>query len=356
VAPPRTRIHPPTVADVARRARVSRATVSRVLNRYPHVRPEVRARVQRVMDALGYRPDAVARSLARRETRTLGLVVADITNPFYAETARAILETARDAGYTVVLCNTDNRPALQEETVEILRQRRVDGIIFGSVFLTDPVAEGLVASGYPCLMYNRRLRARRGNFIVLDNVRASRDVTRHLTALGHRRIGFVGGLPNISTAADRLRGYRTALREVGLSVEPGLVQPGAFQADGARRAARELLRLDAPPSAVVAGNDLMALGILQAAGDLGLRVPQDLAVVGFDDIEIAGHREIQLTTMAQQKAEMGRLAARGILEIIRDPRHFARQPLQQVLSPTLIVRRTCGACEAASVRKGDSRG
>jgi LacI family transcriptional regulator, galactose operon repressor len=341
---------PPTVADVARRARVSRATVSRVLNQYAHIRPEVRARVQRAMQVLGYRPDAVARSLARRETRTLGLVVADITNPFYAETARAVLETAKANGYNVILCNTDNQPRVQEEYVEVLRQRRVDGIIFGSVFLDDPVVEGLVAAGYPCLMYNRRLRTRRGNFIVLDNARASRDLTRHLVTLGHRRIGFVSGLPNISTAAERLRGYRAALREAGLPVEPDLIRPGAFQAGTAQEAAQDLLKCCGRPTAIVASNDLMALGVIRAASDLGVRIPEDLAVVGFDDIEIADHPQVQLTTMAQQKAEMGRLAALGILEVIRGGARLAGAPLQQILAPTLVIRRTCGALLQAHAR------
>ncbi len=335
-----------TISDVARRACVSRATVSRVLNEYPHVRPHVRRAVLQAMSALGYRPDHVARSLARRETQTLGLVVADITNPFYAETARAIVETARGHGYNVILCNTDNLPRLQEEYVEVLRQRRVDGIIFGSVFLWDPVVERLVEAGYPCVMYNRRLRSGLGNYIVLDNVRASRDLTTHLIRLGHGRIGFISGLREISTAADRLRGYREALRAAGLPLDATLVCPGAFKAETAERAAHELLKLRRRPSAIVAGNDLMALGAIQAAGEMGLRVPEDLAVVGFDNIEIASHREIQLTTMAQQKTEMGRLAVEWILEIIRDPERFARGPLQQVLAPTLVVRRTCGALTA----------
>ncbi len=298
----------------------------------------------------------MARSLARRETRTLGLVVADITNPFYAETARAIVETGRDHGYNVVLCNTDNRPSLQAASIEVLRQRRVDGILFGSVFLADPAVDALLAAGYPCLMYNRRLRARRGNFIVLDNVGASRDLTRHLLALGHRRIAFVGGLPNVSTAADRLRGYRAALREAGAPPEAGLIRPGSFTAEGAQRAARDLLKAAVRPSAIVAGNDLMALGTLRAAADAGLAIPRDLAVVGFDDIAIADHPAIQLTTMAQQKAEMGRLAVLGLLEVIRDPARFARRPLQQILAPTLVVRRSCGALAGPPVQEGGMRG
>jgi len=347
----RTSRQAPTIGDVARRAGVSRATVSRVLNEYPHVRPQVRTDVQRAIRALRYRPDQVARSLARRETKTLGLVVADITNPFYAETARAIVETARGHGYHVILCNTDNLHRLQEEYVEVLRQRRVDGIIFGSVFLDDPVVEALVEAGYPCVMYNRRLRSGRGNYIVLDNASASHDLTRHLLDLGHRHIGFITGLRDLSTASERLRGYRAALRAAGLPADPRLMRPGAFKAEMAQRAAQELLKLPRRPTAIMAGNDLMALGVMQAAGDLGLRVPEDLAVVGFDDIEIAAHRQIQLTTMAQQKAEMGRMAVVWMLEIIRDPRRYRREPLQQILTPTLVVRRTCGA-----LLRGDKSG
>ena len=341
----------PTVADVARRAGVSRATVSRVLNEYPHVRPRVRAAVLQAVQALAYKPDYVARSLSRRETKTLGLVVANIINPFYAETVTTIVETARGHGYNVILCNTDNLPRLQEEYVEVLRQRQVDGIIFGSVFLRDPPVEALIAAGYPCVMYNRRLRSGHGNYIVLYNLRASRELTRHLLDLGHRRIGFVSGLPQLSTAAERLRGYRAALRGGGLPVDPQLIRPGGFKADMAQLAAHELLKLPCRPTAIMAGNDLMALGVMQVAAELGLSVPEDLAVVGFDDIGIAGHRQVQLTTMAQQMSEMGRLAAEGIVEIIRDPKRFVRGPLQRVLEPTLVVRRTCGALQAGRRRE-----
>ncbi|MFI5341946.1 MAG: substrate-binding domain-containing protein, partial [Candidatus Methylomirabilales bacterium] len=187
-----------------------------------------------------------------------------------------------------------------------------------------------------------------GNYIVLDNVRAGLEITRHLVNLGHRRIGFVASLPGLSTAADRLRGYRKALRAAGLPVDPGLVRSGAFKAEMAQRAAHELLKLPRRPTAIVGGSDLIALGVIEAAADLGMEVPRDLAVVGFDDIQIAAHRAIQLTTMAQQKTEMGRLAVAWILEIIRDPRRFARQPFQQILAPTLVVRRTCGALAAAA--------
>jgi LacI family transcriptional regulator len=328
---------------VARRARVSRATVSRVLNRYPHVRPEVRSRVERSITALAYRPDAVARSLARRETHTLGLVVTDVANPFYGETAASIVKTARAHGYTVILCDTDNIQALQAEYIEALHQRRVDGIILGSVFLRDPAVERLIDSGTPCMLYNRRLRSGRGSYVVMDNFRAGRDLARHLLALGHRRIGFIGTLAGLSSAADRLRGYRAALRAAGVSVRPECVRMGGVKPEPAREAARDLLSLPDRPTAIVASSDQVALNVIEVAGELGLSIPGDLAVVGVDNIPMAAHHAIQLTTVDQRLAEMGRLAVEGILEIIRDPERYRQRPIRRILEPTLIVRRTCGA-------------
>jgi LacI family transcriptional regulator len=352
----RTATRPLTLRDVARRAQVSPATVSRVINGYAHVRPHLRTRVLKAVSLLGYHPDQVARSLVKRETRTIGLIVADITNPFYAETARAIVEKLGDRGYHVILCNTDNRSAINEEYIGVLRQRRVDGMILGSVSLRDPVVEALVEAHYPCLMYNRRLRSGRGNYVVLDNLRGSYELTGHLIELGHRRIGFISGLPDMSVSADRLLGYKRALRDAGIAVEPRLIRPGAFRERLAQSAATELLKGRGRPTAIVAANDLMALGAIQAAEDLGLWVPQDLAVVGFDDIAVAGHRRVQLTTMAQPAGQIGRLVAEGIMEIIRDPRRFAREPLQQVLAPTLVIRRTCGALEPRSAGRGPNDG
>lgn len=339
---PRSLRHP-TLLDVAARAGVSRATASRVFNQHPHVRPDVRQRVLRAIQALGYRPDRVAQSLARRETRTVGLIVADITNPFYAETAKAIVEAARGRGYTVILCNTENLPRLQAEQIELLRQQRVDGIILGSVHLEDPPVEQLVATGFPCVMYNRRLRSGAGNSIVLDNARGAEEVTRHFIALGHRQIAFVAGPRSFSTASERLAGYRRALRAAGLPWDPRLVRQGQFQMTLAYQVATDMLKGSPRPTAVVAGNDLTALAVLDAATDLGLQVPRDVAVSGFDDTDIASHRTIQLTSVAQQKAEMGRLAVTYLLECIQDPERFRRNPVRHILPPTLVVRRSCGA-------------
>lgn len=337
---------PATIRDVATRARVSTATVSRALNDAPGVRPSRREAVRRAARQLGFVPHGVARSLARGRTGTLGLIVADITNPFYAETAKAIADAARGRGYAVILCNTDNLPRLQAEQVEMLRRQRVDGLLLGSVHLRDPAVERLVRDGFPCVMFNRRLASGRGSWVVLDNGRGAEEATRHLVTLGHRRIGFVAGPSDFSTAVERLDGYRRALGRAGIDPDDRLVRQGHFRPDLAYQAAREVLAVPRRPTAILAGNDVTALAVLDAAADLGLHVPDDVALCGFDDTNLSRRREVALTTVAQQKDEMGRLATGYLIEFIEDPGRFRRQPIHHVLSPTLVIRRSCGALDA----------
>jgi LacI family transcriptional regulator len=342
----------PTIRDVARRAGVSAATVSRVLNDAPGVRTDRRLAVRRAARQLGFVPHGIARSLARGRTGTLGLIVADLTNPFYAETAKAITDAARGRGYSVILCNTDNLPRLQAEQIDRLRRQRVDGVLLGSVHLRDPAVERLVREGFPCVMFNRRLASARGNWVVLDNARGAEEATRHFLALGHRRIGFVAGPADFSTATERLEGYRRALAKAGVERDPQLVRQGHFRPDLAYQAALDLLRDHDRPTAILAGNDVTALAVLDAAADLGLSVPEDLALCGFDDTSLSRRREIGLTTVAQQKDEMGRLAVGYLLEFIEDPERFRRHPVHHVLPPTLVIRRSCGAVRATVAGQG----
>jgi LacI family transcriptional regulator len=301
---------------------------------------------RRVLEALGRGKtagDAPRPAALRRGTGTLGLIVPDITNPFYAESARIIIDACQGRGYTVILSNAENLPALHRRQVELLRRRRVDGIILGAVLLDDAETDALVASGYPCLQFNRRLRSGRGSYVVADNVRAGRDVTAHLLGLGHRRIGFIAGTPEASTAVDRLAGYRAALEAAGIEHDADLVRQGWYQSRAALRAAEALLKDPRRPTAMIGGNDAMALSILQAAGEHGVKVPEELAVAGLDDIDIAAHHSIQLTTVSHHAAEMAALAATWMIEIVQDPARFARDPYQHVIRPTLVIRRTCGA-------------
>jgi LacI family transcriptional regulator len=231
----------------------------------------------------------------------------------------------------------------------MLRRQRVDGLLLGSVHLRDPAVEGLVRDGFPCVMFNRRLASGRGSWVVLDNARGAEDATRHFLALGHRRIGFVAGPPDFSTAVERLEGYRRALVRAGLEPDDRLVRQGQFRPELAYQAAGELLRGPRRPTAILAGNDVTALAVLDAAADLGLQVPDDLAVCGFDDTSLSRRREVALTTVAQQKDEMGRLAVGYLVEAIEDPQRLHRRPIRHVLPPTLVIRGSCGALRARDV-------
>jgi LacI family transcriptional regulator len=332
-----------TIRGLARRAGVSPATVSRVLNHTPGVSEALRRRVLKALGPGKASADAARPAALRRGSGTLGLIVPDITNPFYAESARIIIDACQGRGYTVILCNAENLAALHQRQVELLRRRRVDGILLGAVLLDDAETEALVASGYPCLQFNRRLRSGRGSYIVADNVRAGRDVTAHLIGLGHRRIGFIAGTPEASTAVERLAGYRAALQEAGIEHDADLVREGRYQPRAALRAAEALLKDPRRPAAMIGSSDAMALSILQAAGEHAVKVPEELAVAGIDDIGIAAHHNIQLTTVSHHAAEMAALAATWMIEVVQDPARFAREPFQYVIRPTLMIRRTCGA-------------
>ena len=326
-----------TARDVARVAGVSQATVSRVLNNSSRVSSQVRERVCKAIAALGYHPDEVARSLVSRRSRTIGLIVADITNPFYAETARVIATTAQMRGYSVFLCNTDNDPKLEREYLQVVLRRRVDGIIFGSVRLGDSAVRELIESRFPVVMYNRYLGPSVGNYVVVDNRQGAYSATVHLIHLGHRNIAFLGGPDEFSTARERREGFLAALQDCGVPVRQEWVRSGMFRSQVAYQEAFGLLSAKERPTAIFAGNDLMAFGVLEAAAHCNLRVPEDLSVVGFDDIEMASHQALGLSTVSQERQRMAEMAVRSLIDLIEGR---AAPPIQVVLRPSLVLRRT----------------
>jgi len=328
-----------TVRDVARAAGVSASTVSRVLNGYADIRDETRRRVLQAAQELGYQPNHVARSMVLKKTFTLGLVVSDLSNPFYGETARIITATARQFNYEVFVCNTYDDPHVLAQSIRALRMRRVDGILCGSAQLGDPVLEELVVSGFPLVMYNRKIDHPASHYIVLDNERAGYCATEHLLSLGHTAIAFVAGHSRTSTARDRQQGYLSALKRWGIPVNPSYIRYGGYDQWRASVVVQELMGGPDPPTALVCANDVMALGALDAVLRAGLRVPENVSIVGVDDIEVAGHQAISLTTVAQNKQEMGRLAVEKLVALIDGK---IDHPLRIVLPPHLIVRGTTG--------------
>lgn len=330
-----------TVKDIARLAGVSTATVSRVINDDPRVREKTRQKVKKITDELGYRRSRLARGLVTKKTSTIGVVLSDITNPFYSEIARGMQDEARKLGYMVIFGSTDNKPDVQREYINLFREQRVDGIIFASVSLHDPDVEALLKEHVPVMLVNRRMDTMRTDCVVVDNVKGAYMATEHLINLGHRRIGFICGPLNYSTAVDRLRGYKNALGRYGVREDSKLIKPGDFQRESGYRALKEFLQMRNSPTAVFASNDFMALGALEAASESGVRIPEDVALVGFDDATIASFKFVNLTTVAQRIFEMGTKSIQLLKRKLEKPEKWVPQEI--CLEPKLIVRGSCGA-------------
>lgn len=326
-----------TIKDIARLAEVSYATVSRALNAKPGVRESTRRRVVTVAEELAYTPNAIARGLVKRQTHTLGLIIPDITNPFYPEVARGIEEAAAEAGYSIFLCNTNWEHSRERHYLSLLAEKRVDGVIVAPVDEQVEVVESTLRRSVPVVYVCSAPRNTEHSFVVIDNIRGGLLATEHLIEAGYPTVGFVGSLEDASTMDARLAGYRRAMENHGLPVLDRYIRLGDFRQQTGYNIIRRLIREGDYPRAVFAENDLLALGVLQGVKECELKVPGNVAVVGFDDIPFASFPEVQLTTVAQPKYEMGRQAVEALLDRIRAP----RSPVRRIfLEPQLIVRRS----------------
>ncbi|MCK4470542.1 MAG: LacI family DNA-binding transcriptional regulator, partial [Anaerolineae bacterium] len=284
----------------------------------PLVKAETKARIQRLAHEMGYTPNAIARSLVTRHTRTVGIVVTTITDPFIAEVVQGIEDTAQQNDYSVILASSASEPERELAAVEMLRAKRVDSVIVTSSRVGALYLEHLERFGVPVvLVNNHNEQSGRYTFSVsVDNQHGGHLATTHLIQRGHRNIGYVSGPADHSDDAERLAGYRQALDESGITFDPALVVHGNGRLDGGERALRTLARLAELPTAVFCYNDMTAIGLISAARQAGLSVPEDLAVVGFDDIPLAAHVYPSLTTVAQPQRDMGRQAMNMALALM----------------------------------------
>lgn len=328
-----------TIADVARLAGVSVATVSYVLNGTRPVSPERRQRVLEAIEALGYRPNRVARSLRARRTNTIGLIVSNIVSPFYTEIARAVEDVARRHGYSVILCNSDDDPAKEREYVDLLLGRQVDGLLVAPAPNDQAALAEVVDTGAPLVLVNRRPAGVDAPSVTMASGPATHELVRHLIEHGHRRIGVISGVPGSPSSQDRLEAYAHALREAGIEPDPRLVRHGHAQYEGGMAAARELLQEPDPPTAICSLGTSMTLGALVAIRQMGLRVPEDVALVGYTDTPWYQVTDPPLTAVAQPVRRLGELAIdlllRSIGGEVPEPRHIA-------LPCEVVVRRSCG--------------
>ncbi|HXM58783.1 MAG TPA: LacI family DNA-binding transcriptional regulator [Candidatus Dormibacteraeota bacterium] len=325
-----------TLKELAARAGVHPSTVSRVVNNDPVLRvsAETRARIEALLEETDYRPDGIARSLRLRQSFVLAMLIPDITNPLFANIFLGIEEVAGERGYGVILANTGGTVERERAHLRSLQARRVDGVILASVSLRDPSVRWLREQGIKHVLVNR-YSGERDPFVGADDRLGGTLATRHLVALGHRRIAHLAGSRGVSTAVQRRRGYLAALEEAGIAADPALIVEAGYLEEAGRRAMAQLLAQPLPPTAVFAVNDMAAMGAHAAVLDRGLRIPQDVAIVGYNDVPLAARLAPALTTLRVPVRDFGRQSAEMLIEQIQTGRIQRRRV---VLQPELIVR------------------
>jgi LacI family transcriptional regulator len=331
---------PASLTDVAKAAGVSIATASRILAgvNYP-VTERTRQKVLEAAGLLGYRPNLIARSLRLEQTLTVGIIAENILSPFIPPIIRGIQTALKRHDYLSIILDSNWDPVLETEAITRLGMRQIDGIIFIESFLRSS-EEVIALFGKPHLFVLRLFNALQANSIMPDDHYGGRIAVRHLAELGHRRIATICGLEGWDAAANRLAGYRAELADWGIEYDPALVKPGDWQVQGGYVATKELLAGESRPTAIFAGNDLMALGVIYAAQEAGLSVPGDIAVVGYDDRDLAGYVRPGLTTVQMPCEKMGQVAAESLLRLIRGEASVIEPTLVQ---GELVVRQSSGA-------------
>jgi DNA-binding LacI/PurR family transcriptional regulator len=333
------------IKDVAQRAGVSIATVSRVLANHPYVKDEVREAVREAMRELNYQPSRTARSLRVRQSRIIGLIISDILNPFFHGIVRAVEDVASANQYAVFLCNTDEDAAKEELYISLVLSERVAGVIISPSRERDDPSHLLVDAATPVVVIDRQLADLDVDTVATDSTRGAYDLVSHLIGDGHRTIGAVLGDPTVTTGRERFDGYRIALEEHGIAYRPELVRTGIPREPTGYGLTSELLALPERPSALFTGNNLLTLGALRAIRTSGLRIPEDVALAGFDEVDWMSLIDPGLTVAAQATYELGRTAAELLLRRIAEP----QRPVERILRPAEIkIRQSCARHPAPS--------
>ena len=327
-------------------AGVSFTTVSHVVNNTRPVSADVRAKVERAIHQLNYVPSAVARSLKGRSTATIGLVVPNSTNPYFAELARGIEDGCARAGYCMFFCNSDDEPAKQRNYLRVLQEKRTDGLIIASAGEDAVLAQSLADARESLVVVDRNIEGLMADFVQIDHERGAYLATRHLLELGHVRIGCVTGPVTTAVSAMRVHGFIRAMAERGIQIEPSAIVEGDFSARGGQEAAAQVL--DAVrPTAIFACNDMMGIGALRVAAVRGIRVPEQCSIIGFDDIELSAYTYPALSTVGQSVRALGEAAANMLIERISGA--VSGPMRKRVITPRLVLRESTAQCTGAEL-------
>lgn len=332
-----------TIEDVARQAGVSISTVSRVMNKTDYIADATRKKVQDAIDALDYRPNALARGLKQMKTDSIGLILSDLQNPFWLMVLEGIEDACQEAGYSLLILNSRDDPEKEGKNIKEFLMRQLDGIIINPASDDNPLFPALVAQAFPLVFLNRRVKGVEVDTVVADNIKGTMLAVSHLAALRKKRIAiFLYPANGISPRQERLEGYKQAVAAHGLEADPELIKIVESKED-CLAAMQQLFAGSGKPDAILSTNNRLTLEILEALGLLNIAVPQDIALLGYDETEWSKHLNPPLTTIRQPAYAMGREAAeRLILAIGAKRQGVARQPETVQLEPSLVVRQSCG--------------
>jgi LacI family transcriptional regulator len=332
-----------TIQEVARQAEVSAATVSRVLNGNGKVHPDLVRRVRAAVEALSYQPNSVARNLRRSESSLWAVIVPDVGNPFFTSMVRGVEDVAQGAGYSVVLCNSDEEPGKEARYVAAAAAERMAGVVISPASTRDTDVTQLLDLGIPVVAVDRRLSGASVDTVLVDNERAAEEAAEHLIDMGYRRVACITGPRQAMTASERLAGYQRALRRRGQDLRPPLVRHADFRERGGYEAMASLLA-DAAPDAVFVANNLMTVGALECLMKSGIGVPREVGVVGFDEIPWANLVRPSLSTVAQPTYDMGKTAG----QLLAARRNSPGKPCATVILPTTLNVRASSTPRAAA--------
>ncbi len=329
-----------TIYDVAEKAGVSISTVSRVINNTGRISAKTKKRVLEVIEQLGYQPSVVASALTGKRTRTIGLIIPDVANPFFAAVARRVEDRGRELGFNLLMCNTDNNPETEDMYLSLLKQKSVDGIIIGTTTRNHRVLKELLQENLPVALIAQDIPELTIDVVSVDDYLGGYQAASHLVSLGHKRIAILLGNMNRTSDKYRLQAFRQVLEDNGLELEEDLVIRTDYSLEDGKRAARGLLTSPKRPTAIFACFDFLAIGVYQAAKELGLHIPDDVSVVGFDNTILASIVDPPLTTIAQPIDEMGR----QVMDLlVREIEGEKKTKQRVILPPELIIRQSTKA-------------
>lgn len=327
-----------TIVDVAKKAGVSKTTVSRIINgNYANATPETVERVLKVIKELDYRPNTLAKGLKQVKTKVIGIILSNLLNPFWVNVLEGVENTCRSKGYNLMICNSNDDPEIEEEHIRSFRLRQVDGIVINPTAQNYDFFKSLLDSRYPLVTINRKLLDLTVDSVVMNNVRGAKMATGHLLDQGRKKIAMiVYPVEGITPRLERIEGYKLALAEHRISDDQAMVHIVEEKKGEAKRKVQELLQGEHPPDAIFSTNNMMSLEILEGIKELGLRIPEDVALIGYDETVWSKHLNPPLTTVRQPAYEMGQAATERLIELIESKEKLDAQIT--VLEPELIIR------------------